>query len=181
MRMMPWILVAALSFGDVFLFLGCMSRIDWTDPRAIASHIRVEPDTFRQLTAFIGPNCAQEPLFDMLLLRAWKSSEGSLQYQIYVADHYYDRGVRAGSGWRFYSAAADIEGTPLEARSLGREVDSCDRGICSYIETIGLTVTRTYLEDRKDRGITFKLMSRTGDAVFSIPAPYVRAFLAATL
>lgn len=178
----------AVRFGDrrlyvlialTFLFSGsgCAQRINWSDPQAISSHVRVVNDPYKKVTSYTGPNCAQDPLNDNVNLRAWHSSAGEWTYQIYVDDEYSYEIVRGGTGWRLYSAFHDLDGNNLPIMKISSALNWCGRNVCSYQETLGITVARTYLEDRKDRGLQFKISGRGGEETFYIPAAYVQAFL----
>ena len=156
---------------------GCAQSINWNDPLAIANKVEIRKDDFKKVTSFIGPNCALDEPSDTLMLRAFKGRENSIEYQIYVADEYLYEIIRGGSGWRYYSSAHDSDGNSLGVTVIARQVDWCGSYKCSYVEILGLGVTREYLEERKARGITFKISGKNGEEVFSIPATYVQAFL----
>jgi hypothetical protein len=164
--------IASLTF-----FSGCVQSINWNDPLAIANRVQVKQDDFKKVTSFIGPNCALDQTADTLVIRAWKLGDGNVEYQIYVADEYVYEVIRGGSGWRLYSLGHDSDGNSLEATVISRNVNWCGRNVCSYVEILGIGVTRGYLEERKDRGITFKISGKSGEQIFTIPAAYVQAFL----
>lgn len=159
------------------LLSGCVQSINWNDPLAIANRVQVKQDDFKRVTSFTGPNCALDQATDTLVIRAWKSRDGNIEYQIYVADEYLYEVIRGGLGWRFYSSAHDSDGNSLDTTVIARNVDWCGSYKCSYIEILGIGITREYLEERKDRGITVKVSGKNGEEIFSIPAAYVQAFL----
>ena len=100
-----------------------------------------------------------------------------MAYQIYVEDEYTHEIQRSGLGWRFYSAAYDSDGNPLPTQKISRTVNWCGRYVCSYLEVLGIDITRKYLEERKESGIAVKISGKNGEEVLSIPAAYVQAFL----
>lgn len=163
-------IVAVVTFG-------CAQRINWNDPMAIANKVEIKHDEFKKLTSFDGPNCAADQPDDTLVIRAWKMRNGDMHYQIYVADEYTHEVARGGAGWRFYSSANDSEGNKLETLPISRHLNWCGRYVCSYREILGIQVTRDYLEERKTRGIRFKISGRNGEETFSLPPAYVQAFL----
>lgn len=169
-----WIVLLVL----MLLSSGCAYAINWNDPQAIASRVRIEPDEFTKVTSFIGPNCAADTFAgDMVAIRAWKSREGTLEYQVYVKDAYTYEIIRGGSGWRHYTEAYDSDGNRLTTRIISRTLDWCGRNVCAYIESLGIDVTKAYLEERSARGMIFKISGTAGEEVFSIPPAYVQAFL----
>ena len=157
--------------------VGCAKRINWNDPTDIASSVVVKHDEFKNVTSFDGPNCAPDAPDDGVLIRAWKMRNGDMHYQLYVQDEYTYELVRGGPGWRFYSSSNDSDGNNLETIRISKHVSWCGVNACSYREILGITVTRDYLEERKTRGIRFKISGRNGEEVFYIPATYVQAFL----
>jgi hypothetical protein len=141
-----------------------------TNPQSVASLVKVNVDDFKKETTYEGPNAARR-YPGMVFLRAWKASDGTFSYQIYVADTY--RG-----DWRFYDSAHDRDGNQLKTVQIKRKVDSCDRYGCEHTEHVGLTVTKKYLQQRLNEGLSFKVSGSGGDEIFDLPAAYVQGFLA---
>ena len=175
---MKLLTITALMFlsGCAALVGAPPTKANWTEPAAVAPTVRVERDDFKKLTLYIGSKLSMgnnefgEPNLDLLLIRAWKPDIGSMSYQIYVADYY--RGP-----WRFYSSAYDSNGNLLDTSLISRDVLSCRGDTCTHAESVGLNVSREYLEKAQSTGISFKLSGKGGEAVFSIPPGYVQAFL----
>lgn len=67
----------------------CATRIDWSNPQAIAQAIQTEKDPFRKLTTLRGPNCAKNPADDLVIIRAFTVENSPTSYQIYIDDTYY--------------------------------------------------------------------------------------------
>lgn len=144
-------------------------KLDLNDSQAVAGAISIKRDDFKKITNFVGPD-AVENSPDRVFIRASKSDDGRVIYQIYVMDYY-------SGDWRFYDSAYDSNGNRLDTTLISRKVDSCDRYGCSHEEHIGLNVTRTYLEENKEGGIRLKISGKAGEEVFSIPSGYIKAFL----
>jgi len=137
----------------------------------ISKRIKIKYDEFEKTTKYDGPlekweNC------DNIFLRAWKAdSAKDTAYQIYVIDYYNGK-------WRFYKYGYDDDGNALDVISIDRDVDSCRYGNCSLREHVGINVSRKYLENRKDRGIKFKISGDAGEEICGLDSPYIKAFLA---
>lgn len=145
---------------------------DWSNPGSAAAGTTVERDDFKKVTSWVGPNCASAR-WDYVVLRAFREAGGAAAYQIYVMD-YYDDGA-----WRFYDQAYDSQGRKMDLSVLARDVGHCSGtgAGCSHFETIGLRVTREYLEAAASTGIHFQVEGRRGKAQFVVPAGYVQGFL----
>lgn len=168
-----------LTFASLLLTLsGCAPRvINWADPQETASRIQTNYDQFKKVTTITGPNCAPNPQEDALMIRAWKLESGRIELQIYVSDEYTYEIMRSGIGWRFYSIAHDSEGQQLPVVQISRAANWCGRYNCSYLEVVGVTVTREYLEAHETSGITMKISGKGGEHIVTIPGPYIQAFL----
>jgi hypothetical protein len=154
------------------------------DPQAVSRAIKVNRDDFKKITRYVGPYAVGGTLLlggkevsrggDVVFLRAWKTdSIGSINYQIYVMDKY-------NGHWRFYDSAYDSNGNGLNTTLIDREVGSCSgSGSCSHAETLGLNVTREYLEKNQESGIRFQVSGKAGKEVFFIPGGYIKGFLSA--
>jgi len=163
-----------ISMVATVLFLsacaGPASRININDPQAIASNVSVKLDDFKKIVNYTGPNVA-EMNASRLLLRAWKTEKSqSTSYQIYVSHAFFN-------DWRFYDSAYDSNGERLDTSKIDRNVSMCDRYGCMYTETVGLNITREYLEKNKVTGIKFKVSGSKGEAIFFLSGAYVQGFL----
>jgi hypothetical protein len=127
-----------------------------------------------KVTKYEGPNTATDGN-DNVFLRAIKPDGAKAEYLIYVADYY-----TYTNNWRFYHSAYDSNGNSLKVNVILREVKSCNSTWCSYIEHLGLDVSRDYLEKNQETGIRFKIVGKAGEEVFFIPSGYIKAFLAVT-
>ena len=151
--------------------------INWNDPQETASRIEVNYDQFKKITTITGPNCAPDPHDDELMLRAWKLESGRIEFQVYISDKYTYEIVRGGLGWRFYTQAHDNNGEQHPVVQISRTVNWCGRNTCSYLEVVGVTVTRDYLAAHSTNGIMLKISGKGGEQIISIPGPYIAAFL----
>lgn len=166
--MKNWISILALPL----VLSACVApKLNVHDTQAMTSAIEVKRDDFKKLTEYIGPNVAKD-LRDTVAIRAWKfDKDNQVSYQIYVADFY--RG-----SWRLYNQAHDSNGKFLESSPISRDVVVCSGGgDCSYVEHLGLKVTREYLEQNKESGILFKLSGKGGEEIFYISGSYIMAML----
>ncbi|MFH1235829.1 MAG: hypothetical protein V1685_02735 [Parcubacteria group bacterium] len=146
------------------------SRVNPSDPQSVMGGISVEHDDFKKVTNYTGPNIGEKP--DRLFIRAWKSdATGIIDYQIYVMDSYF-------YGWRFYDSAYDSNGNRLNTTLISRDFYYDFAKIGIYEETLGLDVTKEYLEKNQESGIRFQISGKAGKKeVFSIPPTYIKAFL----
>lgn len=156
---------------------GCAKSINWQDPQEISRHIAVGHDAFKNLDTFDGPNCAGAPNEDIVLLRAWRIADKPTAFQLYVSDEYTYEIMRSGVGWRFYSLAHDSDGNQLPTVQISRNVNWCGRYVCAYREDIAVTLTREYLEAKRDRGISIKVSGKGGEQIVAVPPAYIQAFL----
>jgi hypothetical protein len=141
----------------------------FTDYQRAAAATKVTRDEFKKTTKYQGANASTN---NSLFLRAWKDDKTKeMTYQIYLTSFYGDR-------WRFYSEAYDSNGSRLDFTSIDKKVDSCngDRG-CYFEETVGLNVSRKYLEENAETGIGYKISGKAGETTGFLPAAYVKGFL----
>ncbi len=141
----------------------------------VAAAVDIERDDFKKMTKFTGPEIQDGSATRKFLIRAWKyESPPVLRYQIYMTNIY------LGKTWNFYSLAYDRDGKIFELTSIKRE-PSCRTGLsdCLFTEIVGVSVDRAYLEKYMSSGMEFKISGRGGDAVFSMPGPYVEGILKA--
>jgi hypothetical protein len=130
----------------------------------------VARDEFRKMTTYRGPDVTVDVL-DTVLIRAWRTDGQPVEYQIYVSDHY-------DADWRFYSSAFDLDGQEFNVTQIARRVGACSRySGCSKTETVGLNVTRAFLEKYRSRDLTFKIIGKAGEQVFTLPSRHIAKFL----
>lgn len=168
-----------LSAFSLLLLPGCLG-INWNDPNSIRNAIRVEDDPFSQTTKFVGPNAAADQIADGLVIRAWKTRNGAITYQIYIEDDYTHPIREGGLGWRYYSEASDSDGNQLPTTVLSRDLRRCGHNVCFYVEVVGVEIDRKYLEERQTRGIRLKISGTNEKEIVWIPPAYVQAFLSVT-
>jgi hypothetical protein len=142
----------------------------FTDFHQATAATRVTYDEFKKITQFRGANASQN---NELYLRAWKDDRTKqITYQIYLTSFY-------GNAWRFYSEAYDSDGNQLDFLSIDRKVDSCGGAYgCYFEETVGLNVSREYLQQHQETGVRYKISGKAGEATGFLPAVYVKGFLA---
>ncbi len=172
--------IQALWLVPCLVFAGC-ATIDWTNPGETEKRVRVTHAVLEKTIQYEGPDIGWG---DTLRLRAWDSQsrkynhdlqtmERNLtRYQIYVGDAY-------DGTWRFYHAAYDSDGNPLDTTLIARKVGYCSMHGCSKSEHVGVNVTRDYLDTHATSGVQFTLSGKAGNAVFFIPGGYIKGFLAA--
>lgn len=137
----------------------------------IVSKITIKHNVFEQVTEYTAPK------FDgwgaKYYLRGWKDDKSKIiTNQLYIPFAY------SGDGWRFYKYAKDSDKEILELIVIDRAVTSCYGAGCSYIETLGITLTTKYLESHKKTGLQIKVSVENGyGKIFKVPANYVQAYL----
>jgi hypothetical protein len=158
------------------LLSGCLPPLQIPQPRPIltddaqvAAMTRTTHDEYKKITNFTGANASQ---YNNLFLRGWRNDRTkNTEFQVYATSFY-------SGQWRFYREAYDSDGNRLDFVSIDRKVASCSGGSgCYYEETIGLNVSRKYLEDHKATGIRFKVSGKAGEFTEFLPAAYVKGFL----
>ena len=93
-----------------------------------------------------------------------KNGKPSL-YQIYISD--------VEENWRFFHSAYDDKGRHLDFTEVDRQVLSSS----STMEDFALTVSRSYLNNSRAKGIRIKAYGKRADKLFSIPGFVVDGFL----
>jgi hypothetical protein len=139
-----------------------------TDDAQVAVMTRATHDEYKKTTSFKGVNASRD---NYLVLRGWRDDRTkSTEFQVYITSYY-------SGQWRFYSEAYDSEGNRLDFVSIDQHVASCGSYSCRYSETIGLNVSRQYLEDHRTTGIRFKVSGKAGEFTDFLPAAYIKGFL----
>jgi hypothetical protein len=160
--------IAIVIFTWLSFLAGCATTVDWNAPDAsekISGMTVIERDVFKRQTKYLGPK--METLLDYFLIKAWKTDNGIITYQIYVH-------VSATDYWPLYYSANDSNGKQLDITLISQESGYRRNNGRIYDEDIGLNVTQDYLENAKTTGIIFKLYGKVGG---EIPAGYIQGFL----
>lgn len=129
-------------------------------------------DDFKKLFNFKGPNLFQNGPRSLFLRATRFDKSAELFIQLYFRDQY-------DGEWRFYDSAYDIEGNKLDFVSIDRKVDTCAKYGCSHFEDVGITLTRDYLDSRRETGTRLKVSGRAGEAIVVLPPGYIQGFLQA--
>jgi len=130
--------------------------------------VTYEYDEFSKTGTYITP------MFDsndsIIFLRAVKSEK--LQIVTYqVVALIYSR------NWGFYEYAIDKEDNSFDLRLMGKKVISGNL----FKEIVGIELTRKYLEDHANTGMTFKIYGKKGDKIISVPTIYIGGLLNKTI
>jgi len=164
-----------LIIAITLLLTGCLlprqepSNINWSNPDETRSRVEIKNDEFTKQIDYTGPNVI-DPYYssDYLMMRAWEKAS-KINYQVYVADHYY-------GDWRFYNRAFDSDGNKLDFVLISKKVLDCYSG-CTFSEHAGLNVTEAYLRKHTETGLKFKIIGKAGEEVFTLPGGYIKGFL----
>lgn len=172
--------VMTLSIGAMLVLSACASTtptLNMSDPQVVANSITVERDNFKKITRYEGPNVTAglesglSGLSDTVLIRAWKQDKtGEISYQIYINDYF-------EGDWRMYDSTYDANGNNLETIKITHDIVTCVKSICSGYESIGVNISREYLEKNKASGIQLKISGNGGENTFSIPGGYIDGVL----
>lgn len=184
---MKWMVFTGYMVSLCFSLSGCaFSSIDEHKPLEVTSRIEVTREEFKiavtqdestKVTSYTGPNCAENPVDHIVLIRARQIGDEPVMYQIYVSDRYIHERLRSGTGGKLYHTAHEIDGDALPTEVLSRSVNWCGKDECQYVEVVGIAITRPYLEDRIAQGLTLKISGTRGEEIVNVPAAYVQAFL----
>lgn len=158
------VLVAALSV------CGCAGSIDFRNPSAVSSAIKVEYSKQDEATKIDGPEFRQG--YNKLSLHAWRSDRFDLtEYSIAVDAIYFGEP-------RNYDAAFDLQGNKFALKSNFRKKDYCDNSGCWQNENFELSTSRDYLAANRENDLSIRVNGGSGPyQTFTIPAGYVQAFL----
>lgn len=145
---------------------------DLENPAVVKSLTKFATDPYTKGSAYAAPDLSPVQYKNLYLVAVLPAGK-SWVYQVYVRDQYRET-------WRFYDRAFDIDGTQLAFTSLERETDDC-RYSCGFYENMVVTVSRQYLDQRRTRGLNFKILgSKGGERIVVIPPGYLAGFLDAT-
>jgi hypothetical protein len=142
---------------------------NWNDPATVQARTKIKEDEFTKKTTYIGPKFSFE--FGDIFLRAW-AGPGSPNppFQIYVKQF--------GSNWHDFYAYYDANGKQLDITPIDREINRCSNGgYCGGHEHVGVSVTREYLQQFSTTGLRFKLVGKSQNAIYEMPAGYIQGFL----
>lgn len=159
--------------------VGCSQivRVDPHNALLVSEDVLVTFDPFKGTTAYQGPvitNTADDgsdaPEVEDIALRAQQERDRPIRYYLTVTD-YYD------GDWRGFDQAYDLEGNKFHALSVRHKVN-CSL-LCGYEESIEVELSRKYLDDHRQKGITMRLYGPSGQssAPFSIPPAYIEGFI----
>ena len=164
MAIYAMVLVAALSV------YGCAGSLDFHNPSAVSSAIKVEYSKQDEASKITGPELRQG--YDKLSLHAWRSDRFDVtEYSIAVDAIYFGEP-------RNYDTAADLQGNKLAFKSIFRKKDYCDNSGCWQDENFELSTTRDYLAANRENDLSIRVNGRSGSCqTFTIPAGYLQAFL----
>lgn len=162
-------------------------------PKQISKQVKVETSEFDDSVNFIAPEINSYNFLKrggdvtaMLVpmptqtyyLRGWKNKKTSkLRHQIYYMD--------LDNNWRFYQSASDSNAKKLELVKIDRDV-SCRgdstlysvQSICNHWETVGISLSDSYLKSKKDSGLKVKIHAKSGeDRIIEIPSNYIKGYL----
>ena len=138
--------------------------------------VQVQDDKFSPAASFTGPSDSVNPFggtFRLWFLRAAvNKSDGTAVYQLYVDTNYLWH-------WRFWEMAADDHAVLHPVVQIAQSVDDCSGGVCSYSETLGVSLDEAFLEARSD-GFEIKLTAKSGDTlVLPVSGPQIAPLLKA--
>lgn len=154
--------------------------INWDDPLETKNRAYVDVDEFTKVTNYLAEVRGDnewggfvDGWVDRLLIRAisTRDSKTPVLYQIYV--------VAVAGKSRYFTSAYDSDGNSLDVTRIGTESDTYYVVRKSYVskETIGVNVSREYLESHVKKGLRFKLIGQYGEQVININGPCIEGFL----
>lgn len=158
-------------------FQGCATYHNPASSPEVSAQIKVERDDYRKVTRWwapslvvwhdgTGPNAGNS---SVILRAARFDATADVTYQIYITDIY-------SGDWRFYDSIYDADGNRLETLKIASNVVSCRSG-CTLQEDVAANVSKKYLLEHMDRGVSLQVSSPSSKFVVNIPAFYVRGFL----
>lgn len=144
--------VAAFALTAAWIVSGCASNGSVIGPAVVMN------DQFSKSLEIRGPAEYENPfggVSKLWFLRSFvDKATGSASTQLYIEIGY------LGS-WNFFTTASDIETTSLQVSKIAANVDNC-RGICSFSETIGISVDEKTLAKYRERGYPVKVYGKSG-------------------
>jgi hypothetical protein len=158
---------------------GCSSllRVDPNDPLAVDEEVMVERDPFKGIMYYRGPVITNEadggidaPEVEDISMHARTERDRSTRYFLSITD-YYD------GDWRGFDQAFDLAGEKFHALAVMHKVNCTV--FCGYDEVLDIELSRKYLDDHAQTGITMRLYGPSGaaSAPFTLPAGYIQGFL----
>lgn len=171
MRALPFLVVisAACALSACVTYVTEPKPVLLTDATTIASITKIKHDEFKKITVYEGANATLGGTQNLRAIR--DDATGLTEYQIYRVSTYTKQ-------WRFYSEAYDDSGAKLDFKSIDKSVTNCSSDYeCYYHETVGIKVTRDYLDRKAESGIRYKISGQAGEEVNYLPAAYVKGFL----
>lgn len=164
----------------LLLTAGCSSsilRVDPNDPLAVNEEVAVERDPFKNVMYYRGPvvtNTADDgsdaPEVEDIALHSRVEQDRPMRYFLTITD-YYD------GDWRGFDQAFDLAGGKFHALAVNHKVNC--HFFCGYDEVLDIELSRKYLDDHAQTGITMRLYGPSGaaSAPFTLPGGYIQGFL----
>jgi hypothetical protein len=143
-------------------------------PEWVRSNTTAKPDDYRQSIALRGPDVqrriGKQGAYYRAHIRGMTAKNGARQFQIYVATHLKGQ-------WHNLHKAQDQDGIAFAVSKVTRK-KKCVEGDCGYYEHVAIPIPADYLPVRTRADIDLYLSGPGGDVTVTIPATYVRGFLA---
>gem|GEM_PF-2442674 len=102
-------------------------------------------------------------------------ANGDTSYVLRVNIKYFAADVKR------YDTASDKTAKQFEVITVTPKVASCHvSGFCDYVESVGISISKHYLDSHKSKGLDLRLTGATKDDLFiKVPANYIKGFLQA--
>ena len=149
---------------------GCAETINFNDPVALSSAIKVKYSKQDETTDYAGPEYTQDD--KKVSLSANRNDRiGITNYLITIDTIYF-------GDMRNYYNANDANGNKFDFKPNFKRKDSCDNSGCWQEENFGLITSREYLQVNQEKGLLIKASGISGVyQTFTVPATYIKAFL----
>ena len=154
----------------ILIVCSCAGTVNFNDPLAVSSAIKVEYSHRDEMTKYTGP--VYELGYNSVFLSAWKYDQLEItNYSISVNAIYH-------GDLRNYDTAKDLNGHTFDFKPNFKKIDICNNSGCWQNENFELRTTREYLEAYKDSDLSIRATNSAGlYQTFTIPSTYIRAFL----
>jgi len=156
----------------VLLLNGCAAtKLDMNNPVDIASGIKVSMDEYSKKETISGPLISNPNKSGMI---TW----GAQQFLLTETDGVIMLALSDSfPGWRNYYKAIDIDGNELNFTHVNKTVtNNCSLGTCLVIEDVAISLSESYLSDRKNNGLNIKIYGEK-DTIIKVSGVYVTTFL----
>ena len=161
----------------LFVITGCADLKPASNSSAVSNQVEIVHDDFKNITFYRGPlisnsveNTGNAPEVEELSLHARKAQDEAARYYLSITDYY------AGD-WRGFDQAFDAGGSKFHAIAVRHKVNCIL--FCDYDEELDIEITRDYLAEHAQTGITMRLYgpSDVASAPFTLSAAYIEGFL----